>query len=384
MNLKNKTCVVFESYYSTLGGNQKYLNLLSKEVPKHGYSLKFIIPGKGKLYDLLLKSDADVEVVAQNIALNKYRNTFFSSPMAVIVRLFYVFLYNLKLIFFLKKIRPGAVLCCNIRSFFMVFLAAKILRVPILWYIKSQLNNPFLDKLGFLLSTKVLFISHQLYSTSKEMMPLDKSVYIPIGVNFSDLDKAFNRKRCADIPDYSDISVKLVFIGTISKSKGFDILLTSLSNVKELGYDVNLYVVGDFYDSDFKKDTLSYVDDNLTGNVKFLGWRSDVYEILCCMDIFVLPSLSEGIPRSIIESIYIGTPVITTNAGGILEIFENSNTDLIVNPGDFVDLSLKIVRCIDNYEFYKNDVISKKDSIKNKYSIGNNAAKIKNILKEIE
>ena len=348
MNLKNKTCVVFESYYSTLGGNQKYLNLLSKEVPKHGYSLKFIIPGKGKLYDLLLKSDADVEVVAQNIALNKYRNTFFSSPMAVIVRLFYVFLYNLKLIFFLKKIRPGAVLCCNIRSFFMVFLAAKILRVPILWYIKSQLNNPFLDKLGFLLSTKVLFISHQLYSTSKEMMPLDKSVYIPIGVNFSDLDKAFNRKRCADIPDYSDISVKLVFIGTISKSKGFDILLTSLSNVKELGYDVNLYVVGDFYDSDFKKDTLSYVDDNLTGNVKFLGWRSDVYEILCCMDIFVLPSLSEGIPRSIIESIYIGTPVITTNAVGCKDVVENNFNGFQVPVGSVDLLVEKIIWFIEN------------------------------------
>jgi len=67
-------------------------------------------------------------------------------------------------------------------------------------------------------------------------------------------------------------------------------------------------------------------------SVRFLGFRRDVPELLAASDVFVLPSLSEGLPVSVIEASAAGLPVVATDVGGTHEVVEDDGTGLLVPP----------------------------------------------------
>lgn len=73
--------------------------------------------------------------------------------------------------------------------------------------------------------------------------------------------------------------------------------------------------------------------------VLFLGYREDVADLLACCDLFVLPSLYEGLPLSILEAMAAGKPVIASAIGGNDEVVAHGGTGLLVPPADPVALS---------------------------------------------
>ena len=114
-----------------------------------------------------------------------------------------------------------------------------------------------------------------------------------------------------------------------------------------------------------------YVGDKDTGNkntfnpdwksVKYLGFRSDVKELIEKADIVVLPSYREGVPRTLIEAASMGKPIVTTNAPGCREVVEDGINGFLVPIKDYKSLAKKIEILIDNpalrEEFGKNSRI---------------------------
>ena len=76
--------------------------------------------------------------------------------------------------------------------------------------------------------------------------------------------------------------------------------------------------------------------------VKFLGYRSDIADLLADCDMFVLPSLYEGLPLSILEAMSAGKPVIATHIGGTDEAVIAGETGLLVPPADSAALAAAI------------------------------------------
>jgi len=68
--------------------------------------------------------------------------------------------------------------------------------------------------------------------------------------------------------------------------------------------------------------------------VVFLGAREDVHECLAALDLFVLPSLNEGMGRVLLEAMAVGCPVVATRVGGIPDIVADGTTGLLVPPRD--------------------------------------------------
>lgn len=68
--------------------------------------------------------------------------------------------------------------------------------------------------------------------------------------------------------------------------------------------------------------------------VHFLGTRTDIPEILHETDIFVLATLNDSLPLSIIEAMHAQTAIISTECGGIPEIIKHNKTGIIIEPGD--------------------------------------------------
>ena len=84
-------------------------------------------------------------------------------------------------------------------------------------------------------------------------------------------------------------------------------------------------------------------DLGIAGNVRFLGFRDDVPSLLQAMEVFVLPSLSEGLPLSILEALALEKPVVATNVGGIPEIVQDGLTGFLVPPRNPETLADKIL-----------------------------------------
>ena len=86
----------------------------------------------------------------------------------------------------------------------------------------------------------------------------------------------------------------------------------------------------------------------LGNRVVFLGYRSDIPELLACCDLFVLPSLYEGLPLSVLEAMAAGKPVIASAVGGTDEAVIPGETGLLVPPADPIALATAIRTLLDD------------------------------------
>jgi glycosyltransferase involved in cell wall biosynthesis len=68
------------------------------------------------------------------------------------------------------------------------------------------------------------------------------------------------------------------------------------------------------------------------GSVRLLGWREDVADVLAALDVFLLTSLFEGLPRSLLQAIAAERPVVVTDTGGTAELVENGVSGFLVPP----------------------------------------------------
>jgi len=72
----------------------------------------------------------------------------------------------------------------------------------------------------------------------------------------------------------------------------------------------------------------------VSARVTFLGFRSDIPQLLACADVVVLPSLAEGLPLAVLEAMSAGTPLVATAIGGTDEAVTDGVTGLLVPPRD--------------------------------------------------
>jgi glycosyltransferase involved in cell wall biosynthesis len=84
----------------------------------------------------------------------------------------------------------------------------------------------------------------------------------------------------------------------------------------------------------------------LGGNIRLLGNRYDVAELLFASDAFILTSVSEGIPLTLIEAMLSGVPCVCTDVGGIPEVLENGETGLLAKARDAAGLGNAVVKVI--------------------------------------
>jgi glycosyltransferase involved in cell wall biosynthesis len=91
-------------------------------------------------------------------------------------------------------------------------------------------------------------------------------------------------------------------------------------------------------------------DLNLTDRVFFLGHREDIPQLLQVLDIFVLPSLTEGFPLSLLEAMAAGLPVVATQVGGTPEIVRHGVTGLLVPPDRPFDLACAVQLLLEHHD----------------------------------
>jgi glycosyltransferase involved in cell wall biosynthesis len=121
-------------------------------------------------------------------------------------------------------------------------------------------------------------------------------------------------------------------VGWLLPIKGPMFLLKAMAGLWQDHPDTELVYVG-------KGDLEQELRDEagrlgLSEKVKFLGWRDDIPEIMHILDVFVLPSLNEGMGRVLVEAMAAGKPIVASRVGGIMDLVRDGVNGILVEPGN--------------------------------------------------
>ena len=152
--------------------------------------------------------------------------------------------------------------------------------------------------------------------------------------------RARKRKELGIPPD----SLVVGYVGWLIPIKGVTYLVTAMTKVLEKHPKSLLVLVGKGDDKGEEEIKLKEQVEGagLTDKVHFLGWRPDVDEIMGCFDIFVLPSLNEGMGRVLVEAMAAGLPIVASRVGGIPDLVKDGKNGRLVPPGDATALEKAI------------------------------------------
>jgi glycosyltransferase involved in cell wall biosynthesis len=135
-------------------------------------------------------------------------------------------------------------------------------------------------------------------------------------------------------------------VGWLTPVKGHGVLLEAVARVRPRQPNLHVVIIG----SGPLRQQLT-VRAGMLGighMVHLLDVRSDIPECLAAMDLFVLPSLNEGMGRALVEAMAAGRPVIASCVGGVPAIIEHGKTGLLVPPGDVEALAEAMAQLLSN------------------------------------
>jgi len=138
-------------------------------------------------------------------------------------------------------------------------------------------------------------------------------------------------------------------IARLSDVKGFQYLLRAFKTFAQRHQDAVLLVAGEGREKERIKQLINNFD--LNSRVKLLGLLKDVRPLLDAADIFIHPSIVEGLGISIIEALAIGKPVIATFTGGIPEIIRNNYNGILVESCNSSALAEALLKVREDSDF---------------------------------
>jgi len=126
----------------------------------------------------------------------------------------------------------------------------------------------------------------------------------------------------------------ILFAGRLVPVKGLKFFLEAARTLVRNNKKLVFVVAGDgILRGKFEKETLSQ-----KSNIRFIGYRHDMPDVINAADVFVLSSISEGFPNAVLEASACAKPVVSTRVGGAEDIIMNGETGLLVEPGSVENL----------------------------------------------
>jgi len=237
--------------------------------------------------------------------------------------------------------------------------AAKITGVPII--VHTPHGHVFYGHFGPLASRFFLIAERFTASITDRMVALtegERKDYIAFSV--SNPDKITTIHSGVEIDRYMTaevniedkkkslgLSTKGLVVGTVGwllPIKGPIYLLNAMARIWQSHPETRLVFVGKGELEDRLRTEASGM--GVSDKVTFLGWRDDIPEIMQTLDIFVLPSLNEGMARVLVEAMTAGRPIVASRAGGIPDLVKDGQNGFLVDPGDVNGLSSAIRRLL--------------------------------------
>jgi len=159
----------------------------------------------------------------------------------------------------------------------------------------------------------------------REKIPIEKSIVI---YNF--LDDSVNLPKNKHL--HKNFSNSIGILANITENKGYFDLIKLSELLSQIGMKHKFIFAGEDKTNGQFFNALN--NSKVKGNFMYLGRIDNKYDFFSSIDIFILPSYTEGMPTSIMEAMSYGVPVISTNVGGIPEQITDGYNGILCTPGD--------------------------------------------------
>jgi glycosyltransferase involved in cell wall biosynthesis len=276
------------------------------------------------------------------------------------------------------------VLCDNLAKI-IGGIAAKISRTKVIAYSRDTFVENFIGKvlrfftLNF--SDKVIAVSDKTANFFKTDHGKGKVITIHNGVEIS----KFNKDTTVSLRKELKIENNKIVIGCIAvflTYKGHIYLLRAIKQLQSLGIkDLTCLLIGK---GELEDKLKLLVNEEKIDDVRFLGFREDIPDLLKTMDILVIPSISvEGFPRVAIEAMAMSLPVIGTTVGGIPEAIDDGKTGIIVPPGDVASLSKAIKYLFENPDIRVGMGEAGRKKVEERFNIDRNVKETEKVFLEV-
>lgn len=292
---------------------------------RYGHKVFVILPKPGDGISLLENHHINYKIVP-TLSWIVYKNVSIKSIVKYCIKgigLLLNIISILYLCFFIHKHKIDIVHNNTIFTYIGA-VASKIMRKPLVWHIREDIENAFTSKLfnnrlGYKLinsSNCIIFVSN--YIQSRYTRHIDNTKYVVI---YDGIDTSFYKVR----PILTNDLVNIAVIGHLNQNKNQIELIETLHNlISKRVTNFHLYIIGD---GELRSELEEYVKNhNMDSYVSFYGRRSDLYAILDTIDVVVSCSKSEAFGRTLIEAMLHGCLVISS-------VSENNASDEIIESG---------------------------------------------------
>ena len=193
----------------------------------------------------------------------------------------------------------------------------------------SNISNKF-EKNAFLWADAVTAGSKESYEYYNKLG--SKVSFIPNAIDINSLPSGVDTRY----------EKQIIFAGRLSKEKG---ILTILETAKNLPNDIHLFIVGIGSE---EKEVINSMKNN--ENIHYLGYqpKEKTIPLIRGSKLLLQPSLAEGISATLLEAMACKTPVIVTNVGGNIELFENNKTGILIEPENSEELLKEIISLLND------------------------------------
>ena len=260
---------------------------------------------------------------------------------ARIVNLGMQFKYDIRVLYklysLLRKNRIDLIYAYLFHAIFLSRIIGKLAEIPIILssernitdaenYLRLQLN-----RFTCRYSDKISTVSQAVYRDYKTVVGIPESKLITI-YNGIEVDRFIY----SPFKEKTNNSYVIGCVGRLHPKNGYKYLIEAAHILR----DRNLLYrfIGDGEERTNLEQQVK--DRSLQNRVEFCGYRSDIPDQLAMLNIYVQPSLYEGMPNSVLEAMASGLPIIATNVGGNSEVIIDNQTGFLVpsqNPNAIAD-----------------------------------------------
>ncbi len=231
-------------------------------------------------------------------------------------------------------------------------------------WLHGRLTNSYLCGAMVAVSEQV-----RAYAVARERAKATKLVVIENGIEALRVEKLSDASRDAlraeiGVPDGA---VLLLTVGRLTVQKGHTVLLDAIAQLKTSGTQSAFAFAGDGPLRAELEQTTQHL--GIADHVRFLGVREDINELLLAADIFVQPSLWEGLSLALLEALLAGLPVLATGVEGVVDVVEDGRSALLVPPTDATALASAIERLLEDAGLRERLGLAGQQRVKTRYSI---------------
>lgn len=206
------------------------------------------------------------------------------------------------------------------------------------------------------------------FMTSVEGINADKITVIHQGFDFDTFsatnDDAQRIRREFGLKDRDFV---IATIGNFTSTKGHRFLISAAKGLLEQIPDLKLMFIGDGGDIDSVRNQID--NAHLNEKVIFAGFRSDVNACMKAANLVVHPSLSEAFCQVLIETMSVGTPIISTDVGGAKEVITDGVNGILIPPADVEAIKSAILYLYKNRDDAKKIALAGQQSVRNTFTV---------------